>query len=272
MIARSLILGATLLVLVAGCGVPQREPGGTRVVSLVPSATEVIYALGAEERLVGTTTFCDYPEAAKHTYKVGDFANPDIERIRALRPSLVILTLPVHQLIAEKLEEAGTRVYVSRPVGIEGILTEIESLGHRLGKPGAARELADSLRRELSELPEYPDSPRVYVEISSSPLVSVGQATFLDEVVGHACGRNIYAGSSQEYPLVDQEFVVTQDPEVIILLHPGPGEDVRMRLGWQGIAAVRQGRVITDLDENLVSRPGPRFVRAIRTLGSRLHR
>ena len=264
-------LAGVLLAVVLGCGGAKQQQQGTRVACLVPSVTEIVYALGAGDRLAGTTTYCDYPEAARHTYKVGDFANPDFERIQALRPALVFLTLPVHQLIAEKLREAGIAVYVSEPRGIEGILAEIESVGVRLGKADAGKTLADSLRAELLSLPAYPDSPRVYVEISSSPLVTIGPGSFLDELIERAGGRNIYSGSGQEYPLVDAEFVVKADPEVIILLHAGSGEDVRSRLGWQGITAIKQGRVITDLDENLVSRPGPRFVEAIRGLGARLH-
>ncbi len=108
-------LGCCAFAILAACPSQQPQTAGTRVVSLVPSITETIYALGAGDRLAGTTTYCDYPEAARLTYKVGDFANPDIERIQALRPALVFLTLPVHQLVAEKLKEAGIPVYVSRP-------------------------------------------------------------------------------------------------------------------------------------------------------------
>ncbi len=135
----------------------------------------------------------------------------------------------------------------------------------------AGRALADSLRAELESLPVYSDSPSIYVEISSSPLVSIGAGSYLAEVLSAAGGRNIYSGAAQDYPLADPEFVVQRNPEVIVLLHAGPGEDVRARLGWQDIAAVRDGRVITDLDENVVSRPGPRFVEAIRVVGARLH-
>jgi len=257
---------------VPGCGgsdVPDSE--GLRIVSLVPSATEVVYALGAGDRLVGNTTFCTYPEQANSVYRVGDFANPDIERIIALKPDIVLLTLPSHRMVADKLRELEVQFHVSQPNTIEEAFNDIESIGVLVGRGDRARVLADSLRLELGRIPTAADSPRVYVEISPSPLMSVGAGTFVHELVERAGGRNVYAFSGRQYPLVEAELVVRADPEVIVVLHPGASaREIAARVGWSRISAVRSGRVHTDIDDDLVTRPGPRLVEAVRVLSERL--
>ncbi|UCG42867.1 MAG: cobalamin-binding protein [candidate division WOR-3 bacterium] len=257
-----------------GCGGPDvAGSGGPRIVSLVPSATEVVYALGAGGQLVGNTTYCTYPERARSVYKVGDFVNPDIERIAVLRPDIVLLTLPTHRLVADRLAELGLRFHISQPRTIEETLGEIDSIGVLLGRRGRARSLTDSLRLELGQIPAAPDSPRVYVEISLSPLMSVGARTFMNELVEYAGGRNVYAFSGQQYPLVEAERVVRADPEVIIVLHPGASaQEIASRVGWSGISAVEGGRIYTDIDDDLVTRPGPRLVEAVKVLAERLSR
>ncbi len=245
---------------------------GSRVVSLVPSVTEIIYAVGAEDRLVGNTTYCNHPAAAKEVYKVGDFQNPDIERIVALKPNLVFVTLPVQRLVAEKLQELGIRVHVSSPRSVEGVLQEIDSIGILLGVADRAGPLADSLRRRLDSLPAYPDTPRVYLEISTTPLMSAGGGTFLDGAVSRAGGRNIFSAAAQEYPLVDPEMIVQADPEVILILCPAVTADgIGRRLGWDRVSAVRQSRVFDDPELDLLVRPGPKVVDAIVALARRLH-
>jgi iron complex transport system substrate-binding protein len=259
---------------VPGCGGPTvPDNGGLRIVSLVPSATEVVYALGAGGRLVGNTTFCTYPEQAKSVYKVGDFAGPDIERIVALRPDIVLLTLPTHRLVADKLAELGVRFHVSQPRTVQETFDDIDSIGVLLGRGDRAHALTDSLSLELGLVTPAGDSPRVYVEISLSPLMSVGAGTFVHELVQRAGGRNVYASSGRQYPLVEAERVVRADPEVIIVLHPGASaEEIAARVGWSGISAVETGRVYTDIDDDLVTRPGPRVVEATRVLAGRISR
>lgn len=229
-----------------------------------------MYALGAGEELVGNTTFCTYPEQARTVYKVGDFSSPDIERVVALRPDIVLLTLPTHRLVADKLIELGLRIHVSSPGTIEGVLADIDSIGALLGRAGRARALTDSLRQELATVATAVDSPRVYVEISVSPLMSVGSGTFIDELVERAGGRNVFAQSGQQYPMVDAERVVRADPEVIVVLHPGSyAGEIAARVGWGRVSAVRHGRIFTDVDDDLVTRPGPRLVEAVRVFADR---
>jgi len=261
-----------IALLVSGCGQRLREASGMRVVSLAPSVTEIIYAVGAGKELVGNTNQEDFPEAAKSVYKVGDFVSPDLERIVALHPGLVFLTLPMHRQMLEKLNEMKIPVYVSRPAGIEAVLREIDTVAQLLGRRAAGESLVASMRRRLDSVPEFPDTPRVFVEISGTPLMTAGGGTFINELLLRAGGKNIFASSVQEYPVVDPEAVVKADPQVILLLHPDMSvKDVAQRVGWGGISAVRNGRIYDKLDEDLLFRPGPRIVDGIVLLAKLLH-
>jgi iron complex transport system substrate-binding protein len=237
------------------------------VVSLVPSVTEIIYAVGAGDRLAGNTTECDFPAAAQKVYKVGDFVNPDLERITALKPALVFLALPVHAALAERLTELGIPYYASRPASLDAVFAEVESVGRLVGRAEAAGALSARLQLELAMVEPAGDSPRVYVEISSTPPMSAGGGTFINDIIERAGGRNVFARVAQEYPVVDAERLVSLDPEVILILHPASSAaEVRRRLGWERISAVREGRVYDGLDPDLFFRPGPRVVEAVRVL------
>ncbi|MEO0085224.1 MAG: cobalamin-binding protein [candidate division WOR-3 bacterium] len=257
----------------AGCGGNSRTTSDARVVSLVPSVTEIIFALGAGSSLAGTTNQCDYPEAALRTLKVGDFAAPDVERIAALKPEVVFITLPLHATAAEKLRESGIRTCVSQPEDVVGVLAEIERIGVLVGKREQGLALARSLAARLDSLPVWSDTPRVYVEISSVPLMTVGGRTFVADIVRRAGGRNVFDDAVADYPVVAPEEVAARNPDVIIVLHPGTSPaEVAQRLGWQEVVAIKTGCVFSDIDGDLLLRPGPRAVDGVLLLASRLHR
>ena len=263
---------AIVVFLVASC---QKQPGvqpGLRVVSLVPSVTEIAYAVGAGKALVGNTNQCDFPEAAKSVYKVGDFMSPDLERIVALRPGLVFLTLPIHQQLLAKLNEMKIPVYVSRPADIRAVFHEIDTVARLLGRRASGESLMAVMRQRLDSVPAFADTPRVYIEISGTPLMTAGGGTFINELLERAGGRNVFKSSLQEYPVVDPEAVLRADPQVILLLHPDMrAPDVAQRIGWGGISAVRQDRVYDQFDEDLFFRPGPRIVEGVVLLAKLLH-
>ena len=258
--------------LAAGCGQSRQAAGGLRVVSLVPSVTEDIFALGAGGSLAGTTNQCDYPEAARRTFKVGDFATPDVERIAALRPDLVFVALPLHAPLVEKLQELGIRTYASQPGNIAEVLAEIESVGVLLGRKGRARAITESLAAQLGLLPSWSDTPGVYIEISAAPMMTVGGRTFVADIVRRAGGRNVFDDAVVDYPVVTPEDVAARNPDVVLVLHPGTSRvEVAQRVGWQRITAVRTGRIHDDIDDDLLMRPGPRAVEGVLELAKRLH-
>ncbi len=238
-----------------------------RCVSLVPSVTEIIYAVGAGDLLVGNTNQCDFPAAARRTYKVGDFQMPDLERIVFLKPDVVFATLPVHQRLIERFRELGIRVFVSAPRNVDEVFAEIESVGVILDRAEQARALVADLRAHLDSLSEVASPLKVYVEISAAPLITVGRGVFINDVIRKAGGRNVFENINSPYPVIEPEMVVQADPDVILILHPGTMvSEVGERLGWSRISAVRAGRVYNNLNEDLLLRPGPRIVDGIRLL------
>jgi iron complex transport system substrate-binding protein len=254
---------------VLSCTTSSKPPVG-KIVCLVPSVTEIIYALGQEKQLAANTTFCDYPAAAKSVYKVGDFSNPSIEKIVALKPRLVFATLPEQRTAVEKLQQMGIKVFISRPNSLDSLFREIVAIGQALGAQARAEALADSLRGRLARITVPARKRRVYFEVSDAPLMAVGKSSFIAEVIERAGGINIFGDIAKEYPVVTQEEVIRRDPEVVITLRvPQMANSVNQRIGWNNVTAVREHRVY-DIDPDIVIRSGPRLIQGIAELAARI--
>lgn len=246
--------GLALLSLISCAG--KQEHSGYRIVSLSPAMTEMLFSLGAGDKIVGVTTFCDFPMQAKRITKIGDFSHPSIERIVALKPDLVIVNVPEQKRVKGELEKLGINIFVSSPNSLADIYEEIAAIGKTLGQ----ERLADSLIEYMqSNLPvTSPENrKRVFVEISPRPIITIGAATFLNDLIERAGGVNIFSDLDKDYPVVNQEAVISRDPEIIILLHP---QEIAGRTGWQKIRAIAKNRVYTDLNPDHLMRPGPRLV------------
>lgn len=241
--------------------------GGMRVVSLSPAMTEVVYALDAENALVGVTTFCDFPERAQQKSAVGDFSNPSLERIVALQPSLVIINLPEQARIQKQLEQLNIPIFTSSPTSLRVLYAEIAGLGQLLNRQSEAESLVRYMQANIRPHAARP-ATTVYIELSPRPLVTIGGQSYLNEMLEMAGGTNIFSDCAKPYPVVGQETIIKRNPEIIIVLHPGRISD---RLGWQRITAVKNNRIYTDLDEDLLMRPGPRLVDGFRALVKCIH-
>lgn len=266
-----------LCVLVSGvsftCRTPKSEGLGKkiprRVVSLVPSLTEIVYALDADDLLAGVTTYCDYPQQAKKKPKVGDFLFPDPEKLTGLEPDLVLLTSPTQVQLAQDLKAAGFRVAVfADPVDLEDVFIQIQSLADTLGVSGKGKELVDSLRSELDRI-KPSRSRRTYVEISAEPLVTVGSRSYLTDAFSLIGLVNVFGDHKQPYPVIDPEQVVKLKPDVALLVYPGADRmEFSQRLGWSAIPAVETGQVYDKLPVDELMRPGPRLIKALITVDS----
>jgi cobalamin transport system substrate-binding protein len=242
-----------------------------RVVCLVPSITEIIYALGQEDYLKGNTIYCDYPAAAKQIYKVGDFSNPSLEKIVGLKPEIVFATMPEQKIIIDQLRGLGIKVFISQPTTIDSLLKEIKAIGKILGNERRGDSLAITLANELSQIIPKQSNIPLYLEVSSTPLMTVGSGSFISDVIRRAGGKNIFGDLNQEYPVIDQEEVIKRNPSVIFILHPlAKKEEVKKRIGWQNIDAVKNNRIYDDVNPDLIFRPGPRIVQGIKALIQRI--
>ena len=247
-----------------------------RVVCLSPGATEIVYALGAGKCLSAVCRQCDYPAEAKKLPQAGDFVNPSLEAIMAVRPDLVITTGGVQKELVLNLKRMELPVLMLYPHSVTGVLGNITALGRALGREKEAAGLVARLRARLERLavPPRGHRPLVYFEMWHDPLMAIGEAGYVGDLIRLAGADNVARGLAEEYPRVSAELVIGSDPDVILLSHcdePGRAAGfVGSRPGWGGIKAVRTGRIYGDLDMDLILRPGPRLADGLEQLVKRI--
>lgn len=258
-----------LLLLTTACSQPsavQPAPVPTRIVSLVPSVTELLFALGAGPSVVGVTENDNFPPEVSELPRVGDLS-VDYERLLALTPDLVVTDANFDQGHGERLKELGIPVLTLESASLAGLRDSLLRLGEVCGREARARELLAQLDRELDQVRRQASQlarrPSVFVEIWPEPLMTAGGGTFVSELVELAGGDNLFA-DVKEYPSVSDEQLVARDPAVIILTVSSP-EEVASRSGWSGLQAVKSGRVYR-VDSDLLVRPTLRVSQALSRL------
>jgi iron complex transport system substrate-binding protein len=241
-----------------------------RIVSLAPSVTEILFALGAGDRVVGVTSYCDYPPEAREKQAVGDTLKPGIETIIAIKADLVIIsTASQVEASFRRLEELGIAVYVTNPRSIFGVIESIEKLGDLIDAPERARQLTGDLRRRIVGVETRVSEaarPSVLVILGTEPLITVGAQSFINDLVNRAGARSISAAEEADYPQYSIETVIAKQPEVILL--QAGGNDLTPRL--RQTPAARANRVY-HIDDDLLLRPGPRIVQGLEQLAAKVH-
>lgn len=249
-----------------------------RIVSLAPSLTETIYALGLQDRLVGDTDYCDYPPDAQKKPKVGGAINPSLEQIVALRPDLVLVTKNLNLLeTVHALDNLGISSYGTDTNTVQAIISSTRRLADVLGVPEAGATLGADLERHLADLQQRLNGlppRRVLFIVWSDPLISVGKGTFIADAMRLA-GATSIVDSAQDWPHMSLEEVVRLQPDFLVFAasHSESGQSdfavLAERPGWRGLEAVRNRHfaVISDA----VNRPAPRIITAIEDLARQLH-
>jgi len=250
-----------------------------RIVSLAPSNTEILFALGLGDRVVGVTTLCDYPQEAKAIEKVGDLMSMNVEKIVSLSPNLVLAIEGMPEVVA-KLEEVSIAVLVLQPTDLESIYHTIELVGQAAGAEEAAQELLASMREGVEAVTAKVEGvekrPKVFYELDATDPAkpyTAGPGTWHDQFIRLAGGVNIAGEADMPWVQFSTEEIIAQDPAIIVLGDANYGvtaEDVAQRPGWEVISAVRKGAVYP-IDDNLISRPGPRVVEGIEALARIIH-
>ena len=249
-----------------------------RIVSLAPSLTETIYALGLQDRLVGDTDYCDFPADAQKKPKVGGAINPSLEVIVALRPDLVVITKSLNRYdTVRALDGLGIPSYATDPHTVDEIISSTERLAGVLGVPEAGTSLGADLERHLADLHQRLKGlppQRVLFIVWAEPLISVGKDTFIADALRRA-GAISVVDLAQDWPQVNLEEVVRLQPDYLVFASshseggPNDFEVLATRPGWRSLGAVRNRHfaVISDA----VNRPAPRIVSAIEDLARQLH-
>jgi iron complex transport system substrate-binding protein len=253
-----------------------------RVVSTAPSVTENVFAVGAGDRLVGVTTFCNYPEEAKAIEKIGDTMAPNIERIVALKPDVVLVS-SASQLenFTRTLAANGIAVYVSNPSTLEAVFKNLKQLGELFGTEKAAEEKVFRLReREIKICGEFVTCTDVdlgappirivpvFVQISKEPLFTIGRGSFVNDLINEAGGRSVTADVATAYPKLSKETALALQPEAIILSESADNQEPNE--AFRNSPAVKNGRVYK-VSADILARPGPRLVDALEQIAKMLH-
>ncbi|HET7701595.1 MAG TPA: cobalamin-binding protein [Candidatus Limnocylindria bacterium] len=248
----------------------------TRVVSIGPSNTEFLFALGAGDRVVGVDDFSDEPAAATKVEKVGG-VKVNLEKIVSLRPDLVV-TLKLSDGTIERIAGAGIPVLVVDPQGLGDVSRTAILLGRAVGANGErlASDIDAKIQQVRQKVAGATTKPRVFHEVDAtdpSKPFTVGPGSFIHELIVLAGGTNIAAGAGSPYPQLSLEEIVRTDPEIIVLGDADYGttpEQVAARTGWSGLSAVKN-RTVFPVSANLISRPGPRVGDAAEAYAKLLH-
>lgn len=266
-VAASLVLAAGALISGAA-----HAAGGHRVITLAPHATEIIYATGAGEQIVGTVTSSDFPPEALELPRVGDGILLNQERIIMLKPTLLVgwLRSGVALQMEALAQHLGAEMIYSQPATLRDIPTELRRIGDRLGNPATASTAADALEARIHALEtRYAGRPpvTVFIEVGSKPLYTIGDDPLLNDVLAICGGVNLYADTGVPAPRVPIESVLVQDPQIIVTT-ARPGTDateVRDRWSAYGLQAALDGHIHI-ADPDALFRPGPRLIDASEAL------
>ena len=253
-----------------------------RVVSLSPAITEILFAAGAGQAVVGVTTYCNYPSATASIARVGGFSasTVSVETVLSLRPDLVLGDLAAHRQLAVEFERAGLRFASLESTDFQSVYTALGLVGRIAGDPVTASALVASMKARVEAVRARTSAiatgsrPLVFWETWDEPLMSAGPRTFIGQIIEAAGGRNCFADSPADWPVIGFESLLSRDPDWI-MSSESHGDAVTLerlarRPGWASLKAVRSGKVAL-LDADIVSRAGPRFVEALEMMSRTLY-
>jgi len=249
-----------------------------RIVSLAPSLTETVYALGLQERLVGDTDYCDYPPDAAKKHKVGGAINPNMEEVASLKPDVVLVVKSLNRLeTVRALEQLGIPVYATDPHTVNDVITSMKKLSGVLGADDAGARLDEKLEGRLAAVHEKLNGvpvKRVLFAVWTEPLISVGRKTFIADVLEHA-GATSVVESKQDWPQFSLEEAVRLQPEYLVFASShsetvkNDVEALAAKPAWSAMDAVKKRKIAIVSDA--INRPGPRIVDAVEELARQLH-
>jgi iron complex transport system substrate-binding protein len=247
-----------------------------RVVSLAPNLTEIVYAVGAGDRLVGDTSYCDYPPQAKLVEKVGDTLHPNIERIIALRPQVVLVsTASQLEAFTRQLAERQIVVYVADAHDLEAVFVSIAKLGALLGEADRTEKLVASLRARTAAVESAVKSAtpvRVFYQLSAKPLYTTGRESYITDMIRRAGGVSVTADVPGAWPRYSDESALATQPDAIVLPSGGSmgAANSEVTEPLKKSTAALTGRVFK-INDDFLNRPGPRLVDGLEAMARALH-
>lgn len=247
-----------------------------RIVSLAPSHTEILCALGLGDRLVGVTTYCNFPPDVADKPMVGGFSDVDLEQVVGLAPNLVLASTIHLTEVVPRLEELGITVFVVNPPTVLAVLDSILTIGFITGQARTAAALVAEMQERIDAVLEAiagATKPEVFWELGPE-LYTAGPGSFIDDLITLAGGVNVAADVQSQWPQLSVEAIIMKDPEIVVLADHNYGETAEMvaaRPGWAAVTAVKERRVVELTNDDIFSRPGPRIAEALEFLARVFH-
>jgi iron complex transport system substrate-binding protein len=246
-----------------------------RIVSLLPSNTEILVSLGAGPEVVGVTRFDALLPQVGPAGDIGDFMHPNMERIVSLKPDLIVAGFWTSSHIIPRLQKMGYPVVqIRNPQSIEGIYQTIRDLAKAVNRPAAAQAVIAGMQAQFKKVRERGDRlPRrlkIYIEIDS-PYWTIGGRDYLNEAMTLAGVDNIFADLPRPSAQVSPELIVERNPDVIVVFYSNR-EEVASREGWEGVQAIKNGFIIDDFSQDILSRPSPGLAAGMEAFVERMER
>ena len=244
----------------------------TSAVSLAPNLTEITFAVGAGEQLVGVTSFCDYPEEARRIRRIGDTLAPNIENIIALKPQIVLVsTASQMENFTKTLDAQGIAYFVTNPNSLDDIYKTIYQIGEIFRREEKAYQVVDELKRRVAEIEARTadaSDVKVFVQIDKNSLYTVGRDSFITDLIRRAGGESLTEDIATAYPKISKETALALNPERIILSESDNNREPNEV--FANSPAVKNGKIFS-VEADLLSRPGPRVVDGLERLARALH-
>lgn len=244
-----------------------------RAVSLAPNLTEIVFAVGAGDKLVGRTSYDNFPPEAEKIQAIGDTMSPNIENIVALKPQIVLVsTASQIENFTQTLDRQNIAYFVTNPQSLEGIYKSINQIGEIFGTETEARKTVEILQKRVAAVEEKTgntEKVEVFLQISREPLYTIGADSFLTDLIERAGGASVTKNVPTAYPKLSKETALALNPDVIILSESE--DNLAPNDAFKNSPAIRNGRVFK-INADIISRPGPRIVDALEQIANGLRR
>jgi len=244
-----------------------------KVISLSPAITEILFALDLDNSIAATTDYCDYPEAAKNTPKVGGFNTPNIELIVETEPDLVFISSGVQAELSENFKNLGIKTFALDANNIDQVISNIELVGKIMDVEEKAKIISEDMKERKNYIMEKTkdlEKPLVFFEVWDEPLLSAGPETFIADILNISGGINFVKESDTDYPQISLEILLEKDPDYYISIDHKRNTSITDRPGFQELKAIKNNDYYR-IEDDYVTLPGPRIIEGLEKIAKIIH-
>lgn len=252
------------------------ESQPSKIISLSPAITEILFAIGSGDQIIGVTDYCDYPREALEKPRVGGFENPNLELIISSEPDVIFTAAGIQKDFVKQLEDLGIKVVTLDAINVNQVLDNILLAGQVTGQSEKAQEVVAGLEQRIQRIntiveKRVKNKPNVFFEVWDDPLMTAGPDSFIDDLINMAGGKNIAGDAQKRFIDYNREVLIAKNPDIYIINnHAHTPEDIKKRPGFEGLKAVQNDQVYT-IEDDLVTLPGPRLVDGLEEMARIIH-